>query len=133
MAQAAMSFEVEPMPAPLQAPRPIAASEVMPAPAWTATFDDLGLDEDASADELRGAALMLLQLGEPAQAHDVAQRLLQTSPGGAYGYLLAGAALQELGKIADARRVYQMCVELADRDQPGQLLHLSECRALAGR
>jgi hypothetical protein len=128
-----MTPELEPAAVPLEHPRPVASTEVIPAPAWTATFDDLGLDEDATPDELRGAALVLLQLGEPLQAQHVATRLVELAPDDAYGYLLGGAALQELGHVADARLVYRQCAEHAKAGDAGQLAHLSECRALGAR
>ncbi|MCA9624179.1 MAG: hypothetical protein KC731_34380, partial [Myxococcales bacterium] len=55
-----------------------------------------------------------------------ARRLVELDPDNAFGYRCLGAALQDQGKVAEAREVYSQCVTRATKGE------VAECGALGG-
>ncbi len=80
-----------------------------------------------SAEQLREETLALLTSGLPAQALPVARAYVGAAPHHAMSYLFLGATLQELGRVNEAREIYNDCVKLSDEGD------ISECYALGGR
>jgi hypothetical protein len=83
--------------------------------------------DPARAKELTRQVLDLLHRTKNAEAVDVAEQAIAADPTDAMSYLYLGAALQELGREADARAAYDRCVRDATRNG------FDQCRALGGR
>jgi len=80
-----------------------------------------------SAAELRAETLELLTAGSPELALVSARAYRAAAPEHALSYLMIGAALQDLGRAAEARTTYSACVRYATRGDA------TECWALGGR
>jgi len=71
--------------------------------------------------------LDLLNEKDYEQAEKWARRLIELNPESAFGYRCLGSALQDQGKIVEARGVYSMCVANATKGA------VQECSQLGGR
>jgi len=80
-----------------------------------------------SAKLLRSETLALLNAGKPAEAVDAARVYVTVDSENAFSHLCLGAALQDLGRMKEARAAYSVCVNQAKRGA------IWECRALGGR
>lgn len=122
-----------PPPAPAEAPAPVAADEA-PAEAVLAQEGVATPDEAQDAEEvvdgdyeaLSTQTLELLNDREFDGARELAERLVALQPDNAFGYRCLGSALQDMGKIEEARDVYSQCVSKATKGE------VTECRALGG-
>ncbi|MEQ9322902.1 MAG: hypothetical protein RIF41_27300, partial [Polyangiaceae bacterium] len=120
-----------PAPAPVEAPPPAAelppgdgeAAVAAPEPEAEAPVDD-PIDGDYEA--LSTQTLELLNDREFDRARELAERLVALEPDNAFGYRCLGSALQDMGKIEEARDVYSQCVSKATKGE------VTECRALGG-
>lgn len=70
--------------------------------------------------------LELLNDREFERARELAEKLVALQPDNAFGYRCLGSALQDMGKIQEARDVYSQCVTKATKGE------VTECRALGG-
>jgi Flp pilus assembly protein TadD len=80
-----------------------------------------------SAKLLRSETLALLNAGKSAEAVDAARVYVTVDSENAFSHLCLGAALQDLGRMKEARAAYSVCVKQAKRGA------IWECRALGGR
>jgi hypothetical protein len=98
-----------------KAPPPIAASEVPPAaPA----------DDGKTALEEKNDSRRALERGKTADAIDAGERSVAKDPTDGEAWLLLGAAYQDKGMMAEARRAYGSCLKEGKRGP------LGECRAM---
>ena len=65
---------------------------------------------------LRAIGLLAMQAGRPGAAIDAFERYLQSKPEAPGPYLMLGEALRRVGRIADARRIYQDGLQLSRRN-----------------
>ncbi len=77
--------------------------------------------------ELREQTLATLSAGRPAEALVWAQAFVDAEPDHALSYLCMGAALQDLGRVKEARKAYDACVRNAKHGDA------TECYDLGGR
>jgi hypothetical protein len=113
------------------APNAADVAESEPAPAASSPgIGDTGPAtprDPARAKELTRQVLDLLHRTKNAEAVEMAEQAIAADPTDAMSYLYLGAALQELGREADARAAYDRCVRDATRNG------FDQCRALGGR
>jgi hypothetical protein len=82
---------------------------------------------NSSASLLRAETLKLLNTGKAAEAVDAARAYVSVAPESAHSHLCLGAALQSLGRMAEATAAYSACVKQAKSGS------VWECRALGGK
>ena len=99
------------------------------------TSDDVAVagDEEIAGDEPAGdyaaVSTKTLELLNDRNFEDAvkwANQLIELKPKSAFGYRCLGAALQDLGRITEARDAYSKCVTYADSGE------VEECTALGG-
>jgi tetratricopeptide (TPR) repeat protein len=109
--------------APAAAPEPAAAAPVAAAPADAPAAPAVATS-DKSALQEKNDSRRALERGKLADAIAAGERSVALDPTDGEAWLLLGAAYQEKGKNADARRCYSSCVKEGKRGP------LGECRAL---
>lgn len=102
---------------------PAAAAAVMPSAAASAPAV-AAADGTKTAAEEKKDARRALERGKLADAIDAGERSVALDPADGEAWLLLGAAYQEKGKNAEARRCYASCSKLGKRGPIG------ECRAM---
>jgi tetratricopeptide (TPR) repeat protein len=102
------------------------AAEEAPAPAEAAPAEAAPAVDDSDFEALSKETVRLLSAREFDKAMPLARRLIDLRPDSAFGYRCLGSALQDLGKMKEAREVYSECVTNAKK---GEVL---ECSALGG-
>jgi Tfp pilus assembly protein PilF len=90
------------------------------------TADAIDTDSMSIA-EIRQSTVDYLNRGKLDQAITLAERLIASEPDHAFGYRCLGSAYQDLGRMKDARDVYDECVKTA---RVGRVI---ECSQLGGR
>ncbi|MBW2454049.1 MAG: hypothetical protein JRI68_06050 [Deltaproteobacteria bacterium] len=80
-----------------------------------------------SGREIREQTLATLAAGRPLEALIWARVFVDAEPDTALSYLCLGAALQDLGRVAEAKEAYSQCVRRATRGDA------TECYNLGGR
>ena len=126
-AQAAPPAAIPPAPVAEQAPSD--GESAVPASAEEAPVEaaaDAAPAVEGDYDTLSTQTLELLNDREFDRARELAERLVALEPDNAFGYRCLGSALQDMGKIREAREVYSQCVSKATKGE------VSECRALGG-
>jgi hypothetical protein len=110
----------EPAPAPVAAaPAPVAAA---PAPAPAKAEAPARDAKTAAAHKSRSRGL--LEAGAAGQAVRAGEQAVAADPSDGEAWLILGAAYQELGNVAQARRCYASCLKQGTRGP------LAECRAM---
>lgn len=96
-----------------EAPKEEAASEPSPAPAEQASSA-----VDAVAEKV--TARKALERGRLSEAIEAGERSVAADPTDGEAWLILGAAYQERGKMADARRCYMACLKEGKRGPKGE-------------
>ncbi len=86
-----------------------------------------GQDDIPPGVDVRKEAYRALNRGKPKDAVRYSRAALAKDPSDAMLYLYLGSALQDLGKVKEARKIYSECVHKATKG-PKQ-----ECRMMGGR
>lgn len=107
------------------APEPPKAEPKAAAPTAIPTAE-IGQELPDDYDEVEKQTLALLNDRKFAEAIPYAEKLIQLKPESAFGYRCLGSALQDLGRQAEAQKVYSDCATNATK---GEVL---ECTALGG-
>lgn len=116
---AEVATEAEPEAAPAKVEPKVEAAAVAPSAAVGATVPE-------DYDEVEKQTLELLNDRKFEAAIPFAEKLIQLKPESAFGYRCLGSALQDLGRQADAQKIYSDCATNATK---GEVL---ECTALGG-
>ena len=111
-------------PEPVKAPEPTAATTTAAATAATPAADAPAVASDKTAVQEKNDSRHALERGKLGDAIAAGERSVALDPTDGEAWLLLGAAYQEKGKNADARRCYSACVKEGKRGPVG------ECRAM---
>jgi hypothetical protein len=122
-AQPADTAAAQPTPVAAGAPAPSAGEAPAAAPPGESAAAPPPSAQSAS--EAKKASLKALERGRLAAAIEAGEQSVALDPGDADAWLVLGAAYQQRGRYADARRCFTTCAAQAQRGPRG------ECRALA--